>query len=285
MKKIYIEITNSCNLNCEFCHNTNREKAVMTIEQFENIIKQVKEYSNLICLHVKGEPLFYPELDKIFDVLTKYNLKTNITTNGTLLKFRSEVLENSKCLRQLNISLHSSVENQNINIEEYMKRIFEVVEKLEKNGVIISYRLWNLSDYKENDKNNEIIKLLEERYKLEKLKSQLAEKEWIKISEKMFINQDVEFVWPCLNEEILNETGRCLALKDQFGVLVNGDVVPCCIDSEGDIKLGNIFEQNIEDILNSDRAVKMVEGFKNNIICEHLCKRCGFLKRLEEKRK
>ena len=285
MKKIYIEITNSCNLNCKFCKNTNRKKEFMTIENFQKIIKKIKDYTKLVCLHVKGEPLLHPELEKILQILDKYNLRANITTNAIALNKNIDVLVKSKAVRQLNLSLHSSLENENINVENYMNNIFYSVDKLEGTDVIISYRLWNLESLENNEANSDVINLLSEKYNIKNLSELLIKNEWLQLKDKIFINQDTKFIWPNLNYEIINEEGRCLALKEQIAILVNGDVVPCCIDSEGEIVLGNIYNQDIQTILNSDRAKNLLENFQKRIICENLCKRCGFLNRLENKRK
>jgi len=285
MKKIYIEITNSCNLNCSFCLNTQREKAFMSIENFEQIIKKVKEYTNLVCLHVKGEPLLHPQLEDILWIIDRYNLKTNITTNGTLLKKNLSIIKKSNAVRQINLSLHSCLENENTDVGEYLNNIYECVKELENTDIIISYRLWNLKDISQNEKNEEVINFLAEKYEMSDLKEQMSLNEWIKLKDQIFINQDTMFVWPNLNSEIINESGRCLALKNQVAILVDGTVVPCCIDSEGKVVLGNIFENSLEEILSSERALKIIDGFEKSIITEELCKRCGFLKRLENKRK
>ena len=285
MKKIYIEITNSCNLNCSFCLNTQREKQFMSIENFEHIIKKVKEYTNLVCLHVKGEPLLHPQLEDILWIIDRYNLKTNITTNGTLLKKNLTIIKNSNAVRQINLSLHSCLENENTDVGEYLNNIYECVKELENTDIIISYRLWNLKDISQNEKNEEVINFLAKKYEMQDLKDQMTFNEWIKLKDHIFINQDTMFTWPNLNSNIINDSGRCLALKNQVAILVDGSVVPCCIDSEGKIVLGNIFENDLENILNSERALKIIDGFEKNIIAEELCKRCGFLKRLENKRK
>ncbi len=284
MKKIYIEITNNCNLQCSFCKNTDRAKQYMTTNQFEEIIKKVKDYTKIVCLHVKGEPLLHPELDNLLAILEKYNMKANITTNGIMLNKLTDVLVNSKSVRQINISLHCCIENPTIDVSKYMENILNVVSILENSNIIISLRLWNLKTIKENTKNFEIIKAIEEKYKITNLSESLMNNQWLKLKENLYINQDIEFVWPNLNNEIINQNGRCLAIKEQLAILVNGDVVPCCIDSEGNIVLGNIYNQTISEILKSDKAQKMLLGFQNNELCEELCKRCGFLKRLENKR-
>jgi len=139
-KKIYIEITNMCNLKCKFCPDTSRKKEFMTVESFENIIRKIHNHTNLVYLHVKGEPLLHNNLEEILKILEKYNLKANITTNGTLIKDKLEILKNSKAVRQINFSIHSITQNT-IENEKYLKNIFESVEQLK--DAIISYRLWN----------------------------------------------------------------------------------------------------------------------------------------------
>ena len=166
-KKIYIEITNICNLNCKFCPETIRKKEIMNVEKFEKVIKKIKPYTKLVCLHVKGEPLLHNQLEEILKILEKYNLKANITTNGTLIKQRLEILKKSKSVRQINFSIHSILQNGELN-KKYLEDIFESVEQLE--NVIISYRLWNLQSIKENSVNNEIIKVMENYYNVENLK-------------------------------------------------------------------------------------------------------------------
>ena len=281
-KKIYIEITNNCNLKCKFCPETNRIKEFMSLEKFEEVIKKIHKYTRLVCLHVKGEPLLHKEFKDILGILEKYNLKSNITTNGTLIKEKLEVIKNSKAVRQINFSIHSSIQNENLG-DRYLQNIFESVEELK--DTIISYRLWNMKNIKENEINLEIIKEIENYYNIQNLKQRLTEKEFFKIKENIFINQDTEFTWPDINKEIIIEKGRCLALKEQVAILVDGTVVPCCLDNNGDIPLGNIFKESMEDILNKPKSITIKKNFENGIITCNLCKTCGFLERLENKRK
>ena len=281
-KKIYIEITNICNLKCEFCPETERVKQYMAVENFEEIIKKIHKSTKLVCLHVKGEPLLHNKLEEIIEILEKYNLKANITTNGTLIKRNLEILKKSKALRQINFSIHSIMQNKSLN-KQYLLDIFESAEKLEH--TIISYRLWNLKTIKENDINSSIIEEIEKYYNIQNLKQQLIENQFIEIKKNMFINQDTEFTWPNINQNIIIEKGRCLALKDQIAILVDGTVVPCCLDNNGDIPLGNIFEEPRADILEKTHTATIKKNFENGIITCELCKRCGFLKRLENKRK
>ena len=281
-KKIYIEITNICNLKCKFCPESKRKKEFMTITDFEKVIRKIHNYTNLVCLHVKGEPLLHNDLEGILNVLEKYNLKANITTNGTLIKEKLEIIKNSKSVRQINFSIHSITENKVLN-QKYLEDIFSSVEEL--NDIIVSYRLWNLKSIKENNINNEIIKMLEDYYNIDNLKQELTKNSFLKVRKNIFINQDIEFTWPDINKKEIIERGKCLALKDQIAILVSGTVVPCCLDNNGDIPLGNIFEEEIDSILNKEKTITIKKNFENSIITCKLCKTCGFLKRLESKRK
>ena len=281
-KKIYIEITNVCNLNCKFCPESNRKKEFMSLENFEKTIRKIHKFTKLIALHVKGEPLLHKDLEQILKILEKYNLKTNITTNGTLINDKLEAIKNSNAVRQINFSLHSITQNKDLD-KQYLNNIFKSVEEL--NNVLISYRLWNLKSIKENDINNDIIKAIEDYYNISNLKEQLIENEFIKLKENVFINQDTEFEWPNINNKVIIEKGRCLALKEQVAILVDGTVVPCCLDNNGDIPLGNIFEETLEEILNKPNSVTIKKNFENGVITYNLCKTCGFLKRLENKRR
>jgi len=281
-KKIYIEITNICNLKCNFCPETKRTKKFMSIDNFEKIIEKVHKHTNLVCLHVKGEPLLHNNLEELLKVLEKYNLKANITTNGTLLKEKIKIIKDSKAIRQINISLHSITQNENIN-KEYLQDVFESVEQLKEQ--IISYRLWNLKSIQENDINEKILDEIENYYNIAHLKEKLITSDFLKISNNLFINQDIEFTWPDINKENIIEKGRCLALKEQIAILVDGTVVPCCLDNNGDIPLGNILEESLEDILQKPKTITIKKNFENSVITCKLCKTCGFLQRLENKRR
>ncbi|MBQ3145718.1 MAG: SPASM domain-containing protein [Clostridia bacterium] len=209
-------------------------------------------------------------------------MQANITTNGTLIDKNIDLIKNTKAVRQINFSIHSIMQNKNLN-KQYLNNIFESERQLE--DVIISYRLWNLKSIKENDINSQIIKEIENYYGIQNLKQQLMENEYIKIKENVFINQDIEFTWPDINKKEIIQKGRCLGLKEQIAILVDGTVVPCCLDNNGDIPLGNIFKEDLEDILSNTKTITIKKNFENSIITCKLCKTCGFLERLENKRK
>lgn len=281
-KKVYIEITNICNLNCKFCPDTVRKKECMSVENFGNVIKKIHKHTKLVALHVKGEPLLHSNLKEILEILEKYNLQANITTNGTLIKEKLSILKKSKAVRQINFSIHSITQNEKNNTK-YLQDILSSTEELKH--IIISYRLWNIQNIQENDINNSIIYEIEKYYNEQNLKEKLMKNDWIKLRENLFINQDIEFTWPDIAKEKIIEKGRCLALKEQIAILVDGTVVPCCLDNNGNIQLGNIFNETMEEILNKTKTKEIKSDFENGKITCNLCKTCGFLQRLENKRK
>ena len=277
--KVYIEITNICNLKCSFCPIDNRKKEYMDVEKFEYILAQVKDYTDLIALHVKGEPLMHPNLEEILKICEKYNMKVNITTNATRLDSVKDILISSPAVRQLNLSLHSINENEYYMEEEseYLsKAIDSVNEILEKSPIIISYRLWNLRDINENKDNESILKALEKAYKIDDLIEVAKKNEFVEFKKNCFLNQDTEFSWPSMEDSVISDTGTCQGLKTHIAILVNGDVVPCCLDQNGEIKLGNIMDDKLEDILENDYSKSILKGFNDNKIVADLCRRCSY---------
>lgn len=284
-KKVYIEITNVCNLSCNFCPKTSRKLEFMDKNSFQHIIKNIKPYTDHIYLHLMGEPFLNKELEQFLDISRENQLRVNITTNGTLIENVKDILLKAPALRQVNISLHSFEANEeNVDFDVYIENIINfVMEATEETEIICSLRLWNL-DTKytaNNDMNVDIFKLLEEKFELkEDLKKILKEKNSFKLKKNLYLSMGEKFMWPSLKVEELGERAFCYGLRDQIGVLVDGTVVPCCLDSEGSIKLGNVFEQDLEEILNSKRAKDVYDGFSGRKAVEDLCKRCGFINRV-----
>ena len=279
-QKIYVEITNRCNLKCSFCLDGKREKRFMTVDEFKTVIRKIKDFTNLIALHVKGEPLLHPELKEILNVCYEENILVNITTNATLLEKRLETILSSKAVRQLNLSLHSINKNENTklyNVESYLEEVFRVSKIiLDKSNIIISYRLWNLDSLENNEENETILLKMQEEFNVENLINRAKKESFVKLAKNAFLNQDYEFVWPSMENEIVSEEGTCQGLRSQIAILSNGEVVPCCLDQDANIKLGNIFEEDMEKILEKDLVKELIKGFESYKIIHSFCKRCGF---------
>lgn len=257
-KRVYIEITNVCNLNCSFCPQSNRDKKFMSVEDFKIIINKIKDYTNNIYLHVKGEPLLHPDLKELLEIAKSNNLEVNITTNGRLLKEKIDLINCSK-IRQINISLHS------FNDINDMIEIIDLCDSIKDTNV--SLRLWNDLD------NNDILKYMENKYNI----IINRDNNRITLSDNVFLSLDKEFAWPDMKLPIISKYGSCLALKQQIAILVDGKVVTCCLDNNGDNDLGNIYNEDLIDIINSKKFKDIRDGFKNNKLICPLCQRCGYV--------
>ena len=287
-KKVYIEITNVCNLSCNFCPKTNRKYKFMGKEEFLHILKEVKSFTDHIYFHLMGEPLLNENIDYFLEESYKNHLKVNLTTNGTLLKKVEDKLINSKALRQINISLHSFEANEKtVELEDYINNVTDFITKARSNSdIICAIRLWNMdnNDLKgANGLNSDILKILEENLELDfSIGEKLQETNRIKLKDKVYLNMAEKFEWPDIQIDSLGEEVFCHGLRNQIGILVDGTVVPCCLDSEGNINLGNIFEKSLKDIVEDKRARDIYDGFSRRRAVEELCKKCGYATRFKK---
>ena len=249
-KKVYVEITNHCNLQCSFCHGTKRTKEFMSIANFQTILTKLKPYTKYLYLHLMGEPLMHPNINELIDMASS-SFYLNITTNGYLIT----KIAHNKNIRQVNISLHSFNPQNKVSLEDYLESICNSCALLKKNKTIINYRFSYLNNYYHTN---------------------IVLKKGFKIADNIFIEKDEEFIWPSLDNEFQNDKGTCKALKDHLGILVDGTIVPCCLDSEGIIKLGNIYTDEIETVMESDLYQSLKQGFKDNKRIHKLCQKCAF---------
>ena len=284
-KKVYIEITNICNLSCSFCPKTKRKKSVLSVDDFKKVLSEVKPYSKYIYFHLMGEPLLNENLEKFLEIAYEEGFKVNITTNGTLLPRAKDILLKAKALRQVNISLHSFEANDNnILFNEYFNSVFEFVKEAnETTDIICAMRLWNMDSNVlkgENNLNKQIIDEISSILGYEGNINEVLERDnRVKIKDRMYLNGAEKFQWPAMDVEPFGDEGFCHGLRDHFGILVDGTVVPCCLDGEGNIPLGNIYETPLKDILEGERARKIYDGFSGRKRVEELCKRCGYSER------
>jgi len=267
-KKIYIEITNICNLKCSFCSKSNRILKEMTTTEFEEVLKKVNKRADYIYLHVKGEPLIHSNLDEILKLTNKYNKKVCITTNGVFLKDKLDILKKYNNIYQINISLHS--EN---NKENYLEDIFTSVDNL---NAFISYRFWTLDEGQMDEKTKLYLNKIKEKYQKEELY------DGIKLKDKTYLSLENKFTWPDISNNYYNEIGTCYGGKTHLSILNDGTVTICCLDGEGISNLGNIFETSLEDILSSEKYKNIIKGFNDRKVYLEICKHCSYKDRFSK---
>lgn len=263
--RIYLEITNACNMSCSFCIQNTRKTKIMTIDEFNIIINKIKHHTKNIYLHVLGEPTSHPNIIEFLNILNEHNINVNLTTNGTLLN-NNLILPS---LRKVSISLHS-IEKGSINAnKEYLEKVYNFVTTASKKNVICELRLWNINS---NDTyNKQIVTPL-----LEMFNINIDDIKRNKIQENIYIGLSERFTWPDLKNEYTNKEVYCHGLKQQLAILVDGTVVPCCLDSKANINLGNIFNNTLEEILNTEKSINIINGFKNRKPVEELCMKCSY---------
>ena len=286
-KKVYIEITNRCNLKCDFCPSATlgRQGRVMTESDFIHILNEVKPYTKYLYFHLLGEPFLNPRLGRFLQLSHEAGMQVNLTTNGTLIDRVEDVLMNAPALRQINFSIHSFEANQNNEIlEDYLLKIANFIKRIQAvKPVYCNLRLWNMSTEElqaKNSLNQQILRLIEQAFDLDVCLSEtLQQTHNVKIKDRVFLNMAEKFEWPTLDREIISEKMFCYGLRDHIGIQADGTVVPCCLDSEGKIPLGNIYNTSLQQILDSERAQNIYDGFSRRCAVEELCKRCGYAKR------
>ena len=284
-KKAYLEITNVCNLNCSFCPKTTRAPHFVTVEEFSHLIDQVSPLTDYVYFHLMGEPLLHPHVKDFLSICADRGLKVSLTTNGTLIKKRQETLLASPALYRVSISLHSFEANSTgQTLEEYLADILNFCrEASDRTKVICVLRLWNKDSATlkaENQRNVDIFEKVKEFFQLDFDPAEaLGHKSSVALYDRVFLETAEKFAWPDLSRTDPVDSVFCHGLRDQFGVLCDGTVVPCCLDSEGSIPLGNVYQQSIQDIIASPRAKALYDGFSRRCPTEELCKRCGYAQR------
>lgn len=272
-KKIYLEITNICNLDCSFCHKTKREKKFLSKEDFSLLAEKIRPYTDYLYLHLMGEPLLHPELSLILRISHSMGFHTTVATNGVRIKEAEEALL-SVPLYKITFSLHSYEANREMkkSLTEYVNDIISFCKKAEKNGTICVLRLWNEGG--ENELNPAIMSLLKEEFTFRENRKGYT------LSDRIYLEEAEKFIWPDENAPT-QDVHFCMGLRDHIGVLSDGSVVPCCLDADGSIILGNLFNEDLRSIIESDRARSIYDGFSEGKAKESLCRRCQYATRFK----
>lgn len=274
-QKVYLEISNLCNLRCRFCPGTRRAPRQLSETEFVHLISKLRPYSDYLYFHLMGEPLCHPELARFLALANEYGFRVILTTNGTLLSRQQDTLLASHALHKVNISLHAFEANDlNMPFSAYLHDCFSF-GRAAHGGPLVVYRLWNQGGA--DRRNDEILQAMEQFFP----KPWVAERRGTRIAHRVYLEYGEKFDWPDLAAEDGGTNLFCYGLRDQIGVLCDGTVVPCCLDHEGDIPLGNLFRQSMEEILASDRAQAIYHGFSRREAVEPLCRSCGYARRFE----
>ena len=282
--KVYVEISNICNLQCDFCPEVVREKDVMSRELFRRVIADAAPLAEQVCFHLMGEPLTHPLFAEFVSLCAEQRLPVNLTTNGTLLnEARVEALL-QPIVRQVNFSVHSFASNfPGQDIGPYLEKIFAFTRRAfeRRPDLYVNYRLWNLTDA-DGENNAGVVARVERAFGVELEKRvDVRRKKGRHVLNRLSLHFDTRFDWPSLDAPLRSDAGTCRALSGHLGILSDGTVVPCCLDKEGVIALGDARRQTLEEVLDGERAGRMALGFKEGRLVEDLCRRCTFISRFD----
>lgn len=258
----------------------------MSVDLFRHVIKEIAPITELVCLHLMGDPLVHPKLSELIEICEEHNVKIFFVSNGVLLREDKIELLLSQSMQQVNFSLHSFFDNfPTKDPSLYLDKIFSFTEQAfqKRPDLYLNYRLWNLNDARGTGTNNStMLERVCERFEvLVPTELDVRKKKSIRLKNRLYLHFDTEFIWPSTDLEILGTAGRCYGLSSHFGIHADGTVVPCCLDKEAIIPLGNIAEQPIKEILNSRRAQNMLHGFQQKKLVEDLCQRCQYIERFQ----
>lgn len=288
-QKVYIEISNACNVQCTFCPEVERDKRFMEPELFRKVATAVAPLAEAVCFHLMGEPLLHPEFDSYLDFCGTLGLPVNLTTNGILLNEQRTTALMNPILKQINFSLQSFESNfPDKDNSEYLQRIFDFSRRAlqERPDLYVNYRLWNEGAPGASASNSQMV---------EKIRRGLGSafnpiwdvraRKSVPIIGRLYLHFDSRFQWPHPSQPVRSAKGFCHALSSHIGILADGTVVPCCLDKEGVISLGLCGSQTMDEILQSTRAQSIHDGFQKGILVEDLCQKCTFIARFDNKAK
>ena len=270
--KVYVEITNICNMHCSFCHGHQRPPRRMTQEEFAAILAQLKGKTEHLYYHLMGEPLTHPSLPDFLDMAAEQGFRSIITTNGTRLAEVGERLP-AHGVHKVSISLHRFEAGSDEAYSRYLQECCDFADLASQRGTIVVFRLWNRGC--DGGRNEIAYNFLRKRLSGEWVPNTRG----IRIRHKLHLEWGDRFAWPDLSAPLQGKEVYCYGLQDHFAILCDGTVVPCCMDSEGTLALGNILTQRLDEILSSPRATQIREGFARHVASEELCRRCAYAQR------
>jgi len=249
-RRMNIETTSICNLDCIMCPTQSkaREDGTMSMELFKQLADEIAVHgADLVWLHAWGEPLVDKLLFERIDYIKQYSSIKNvvISTNATLLR-------GEKAVRLARSPLDTVV----FSLDGVKAETYEPIRR----GARFSVVMENVREFLEAREAESgrgpraVFQIIAMRDTVEEI--EVFKRQW----EPYLQNGDYIHVksfntWAGKTENRgLPESGiefrvPCTAfLWDALTILWNGDVVPCCFDVDGQMVLGRVGEQTLEEI-------------------------------------
>lgn len=283
-ERVYVEIGNICNLSCSFCTGTTREKRQMRAEEFAQVCARLQGHAKYLYLHVMGEPLLHPDLGRLLALAGEAGFPVCITTNGVLLpRFGNVLLQSKQVVHKVSVSLHAPEGNGMQAEQAYLDGVVAFARQASEAGVYTVLRLWNRDSEEGCGRQTQNASI--EAYLRDAFPGEWQQRpRGYRIAKNTFLEYDGVFTWPTDSRAEECDEGFCYGLSAQIAVLCDGTVVPCCLDANGEIPLGNIFKTPLEEILASEPAASIRRGFARGQFVAPLCKKCTFARRFQKRR-
>lgn len=271
-----------------------------------------------------GEPTLHPDLFKMLSFIKENTaLRAVVITNGSRLNDRDFakgllMANPDRVIISYRISQPSQRERSglplSLNYEEYVKGILKFIELKYSGNYNTEIRIAffketyyskyildiKTRDFINEEKINVFIKQISRiiknnlplyNYYTNGIFSHLSNVDNIPVYPGLVFRFDSPSCWTTVVEKdklggkyYPARYGSCLGLLENFAILWNGDVTPCCGDFDGKIRLGNIFEQkDILKILSSKRSVELAKQLRKKRMPVRTCQVCRGGKNRKEK--
>jgi radical SAM protein with 4Fe4S-binding SPASM domain len=238
----------------------------------------------LVTLHLSGEPLLHPEISRLISILKEKRLHVTFSTNGLLLtkqKIEEIIDAGLDCIRidfAANKERYEDI-RQNSVWDVVYNNILSLIEiKKKKNAsepLILLFNIDVVNNKRETTGNLHSMAKLFNKSTVKTLNLELHRwaGEFARASEEKGLYEELS-----LPEHVKGKYFPCPHIFGSFVITWNGDVVPCCRDLKKDYIIGNVQENSIKHLWNSE---KMIELRRKQIEQKYmdipLCRHCTML--------
>jgi len=302
----FVELINACNFRCSFCPQTTlqREQKPMPFELATKIVRELAEmgHHHPIRCHLLGEPLLYPRFFDFVDATHGMGQRLLMATNGSRFQeknvegiFRSRLDEMVISLNTPEEELYNRQRGTRVPYAEYIAGITRMVSELVRRGPPPATRINILYERARNGDPEEAARV------------RRIANDWIRVVREVSgrslpdaedavhldplrtallpLCEGLELQWTAYHN--WGEGGPpaahfCVFPWKQLAVLVDGQATTCCVDAEGEIRLGDANVQTIEEIWNGPKLEALREGFLREKAIHPRCKRCDVRHDIEE---
>ncbi|MFC1538271.1 radical SAM/SPASM domain-containing protein [Candidatus Latescibacterota bacterium] len=284
---VAIEPGNICNLRCPLCAagagTLNRPKGFMRLADFKKIINGLPGSVTDIYLWGQGEPFMVPDFIEMIVFASSKGFRTIVSTNGHFLENADEIARSG--LDSLIVSIDGADKESyeyyrtGGNFEQViagMKKVSSAVKKNDGGPKIILQCLITLKN--END-IRKVVSLAKEigtdKVVFKSLQAGIIE------DSALYLPENPEHTRYVINDSGSIETDRYWFLRDRclrvyYSLQIDwqGNVLPCCFDKNSENITGNVFNESLSDMWNSEKYLSFRNTLNHKGRVLSMCKDC-----------